>query len=108
MKLILCISALLLYVGNYWICEWVYPDNLQAWWELRGVLYAAIFLLGLVAANLNTTGATRFIMNIAIGLVGADLIDRLFFDVTTYQWKDLLTLILTLSTSFYAWRYKSN
>ena len=97
-----------LYLTNYHICTLVYPDDLTAWFKLRAILYTATFALLFAAGNIGATGKLRFILNIAFSVVVSDLIDRIFFDITTYQWKDLLTLILTLSTSFYAWKFKRN
>lgn len=108
MKFVLFIAAIVLYLANFYICNFFAGENIDDWYKCRGILYTATFALLFAAGNIGATGKLRFILNIAFSIVVSDLIDRIFFDITTYQWKDLLTLILTLSTSFYAWKFKRN
>jgi len=108
LKLLLFISAFALYLANFHLCNIIAGDDLVEWYKWRGINYTAIFALLFAAGNIGASGITRFVLNIAFSIVVSDLIDRIFFDITTYEWKDLLTIILTLSTSFIAWKYKHN
>ena len=98
MKSVLLILAFAMYLLNYHICYLAYPDDIISWYKLRGILYTSTFATLFAALNIGATGFQRFFLNIAFSIVVPDLIDRVFFDITTYQWKDLLTLTLTLST----------
>jgi hypothetical protein len=108
LKLILFISAFALYIANFHLCNIIAGDDMAEWYKWRGINYTAIFAMLFAAGNIGASGQTRFMLNIAFSIVVSDLIDRLFFDITSYQWKDLLTLILTLLTSFIVWKYKRN
>lgn len=98
---ILSIIVILLFVGNYQICELFYKNDLIKWWELRTNIYAVLFALVLYIARVNSKGILRFILSVGIGFSVADVIDRLIFDVTVFNKADILMIILTIIISAY-------
>lgn len=108
MKLAAAIVSIVLYFLSYQICEYFYATNIELWWDLRMKLYAVQFFILFAVLSKTTSGITRLMINFGLGISANDLIDRVFFDVTFFQWNDLLMLTLTALTSLYEWKYRSN
>jgi hypothetical protein len=88
-------------VGNYKICEYFYKDDLIKWWDLRTNIYAVIFGLCLQIAIIGTKGWLRFVLSVGLGFSISDIIDRLYFDINTFNNNDYIVIGITLITSIY-------
>lgn len=91
----------MLFVGNYNICEYFYSDNLEMWWELRTNIYSIMFALAMFIALLGTSGLLRFILSVGVGLCMSDVVDQIFFDITTFNKSDIAMIFITLTISTY-------
>lgn len=100
-KEILSIIVVLLFIGNYQICEYFYKDDLNKWWDLKTNIYSVIFGLCFKIALIGRRGFLKFILLIGFGFSVSDIIDRIFFDVTNFTNADILMIILTILTSYY-------
>lgn len=101
-KLILSLIALLLFVFNYEICDLFYYNDINKWWDLKLNIYAVILAISAFIAQYDCKNdLARFILLVFSGLCISDVIDRVFFDITTRQLNDIFSIIIVLITSFY-------
>lgn len=110
MKLLLSILAVSLYVSGYWICSYFYPDvcktpqAAQGWWDLRMNLLSVLIMICFLFSMVNTKKwelkHIKFVLGVGVGLSTADVIDRLFFDITVFTSSDVVLIILTLAISY--------
>ncbi len=100
-KILLSSIVIILFVGNYQLCEYFYSDDINKWWVLRTNIYAVIFALSLTLARIGKEGVLRFILSIGIGLSISDVIDRLVFNSNIFNYSDILMIITTVSIAFY-------
>ncbi len=107
MKLALFISAVLLFVFGFGICSFVYPDyssnpsELNKWWDLRMNLYSILILICFAGASFNTsTKLERFILAVGIGMSASDVLDRMYFDITTFTMEDIAMVAITVFVSW--------
>lgn len=101
LKFILICVAILLFVGNYQICELFYYDNIPKWWGLKQNIYNIIIA---IAACLSLGSLDNkwynFLASVFIGLCISNCIDRIFFNVNYFQLNDYLMILITLVTSY--------
>jgi len=72
------------------------------WWELRTNIYSIMFALAMFIALLGTYNSLlRLILSVGIGLSVSDVIDRVLFDITTFNTSDLIMIFITLTISTY-------
>lgn len=93
---ILPLVTVLLFPANYWICEYLYSDDLNNWWILRTNLSALNFMLALYCIKLEKTLFINFLVNIGLGFSVSDVIDRWLFDTNQFTKSDILMITLTL------------
>lgn len=83
----LCLSILLpvLFIGNYWICEWLYPGSGTDWAifipmdELCHNIWAVTIFCALGVSMMKTTyPITDLFLLFTINLSGCDVLDRTF------------------------------
>ncbi len=97
MRISIAIAAVLLFCTGFWICELVYPNDLVAWTHLRMNLYSVLIFLAFVSCRMGTnTKLVNTIFDVGIGVSVSDIIDRVYFDVTKFQWSDLVMLSITI------------
>lgn len=100
MKLILIIAATILIPMNSWMCNLVYPDDIERWWMLRLDIYSLIFLLLFVSHSQKSVGKLEKYFNfttyVGVGLTSSDVIDRWVFDITCFTWTDLIMVTVVL------------
>ena len=100
MKFYLSLIIVVLFISNYQICELVYPNDLNKWWELRQNIYNVIIAISLYLAQSSTNNKnTQFILNMGIGIAIANCIDRIFFDINYFQINDIYTTLISLALS---------
>jgi hypothetical protein len=111
LKITLVISAILLFVFNYDICDLFYPTDskmdIRGWWFLKSNIYAVIVALSFLAANIGQKGILRFILSIGIGFAISNVIDKWYFDVREFTTADIYMIIVTVLISGYDW-YKTS
>ena len=100
MRLALAIVAVVLFFSNYQVCEFFYKNDIDAWWKLKQNIYNAIIAICFYLARHKTSGLIRFILDIGIGLSISNCIDRIFFDITSFQANDILMVVLTILTTY--------
>ena len=105
-KIALPIIALLLFVFNYQICEYFYPDNINSWWTLKINIYAVIIALLFLYASFNKKGLTRFFLEIGVGFSVSNVIDKCYYNTREFTKSDVLMILLTIAIAFY--NYKKN
>lgn len=94
-RIILNIIAILLFVLNYQICEFFYPEDIKQWWALKVNLYAVIIALVFYSASINTKGWVKFVLYIGVGFSISSVIDKVFLDVRVFTSMDLLMIVIT-------------
>lgn len=100
-KIILTSIALILFVSNYGICEYFYPDNIKMWWTLKVNIYAVIMAIIFLSQGLGTKGVLRFILELGVGISISSVIDKLYFDVHSFTASDILMIFTTLCFASY-------
>ena len=95
-KILLTIIIILLFFGNYYICEYFYSDNTDAWWDLKLNLYAVIIALLLFLSRIGSKGILAFFLDVGIGLSLSNVIDRVYRDTTTFTEDDIYMIIATI------------
>lgn len=104
MRYFLSIFIIVLFIGNYQICNIFYPDNIDKWWGLKQNIYNVIIALAFIIAKLNIKKKDKklkFILDIGVGLCVSNCIDRIFFNINSFQLSDIVMIILTILTSYY-------
>lgn len=102
MRLFLIILAIFLFIGNYEICCLVYPDDIYKWWGLKQNIYNIIIAICFyLSCNETDKKIVKFILNIGIGFVVSNCIDRIFFNVNYFTFSDYFMIIITILTSYY-------
>lgn len=95
--------VVLLFLLNYPIAEWLAPwnkdpdQNLSIRFNEYALIICGVFL---ISQNKQTRFSTA-VLQIGVGLCLGDVLDRFIFDVTNFQWNDVLTIIISVSTSYY-------
>ena len=95
-KLFLVIVILILFLGNYHICEYFYSDNVEGWWRLKINIYAIIVALAFFLSGIGARGTLRFITDLGAGFATASVIDRLYYDITTITKSDVIMVLVTI------------
>ncbi|AGO48437.1 hypothetical protein Phi10:1_gp097 [Cellulophaga phage phi10:1] len=95
-KLILSITALLLFVFNSDICEAVHGDNIEMWWKLRIKLFSLIFLLLSLIGFLESKMWLRVILTQVVIFTSSDAIDRWLFNITNFVDSDYILIFFSL------------
>ena len=104
-KKTLYVLAILLFVSNYQICDFYYYNNevkdIQKWWGLRSNITSIIMMLIFYASLINNKGVLKLILSIGFGFCFSNVIDKVFFNVLDFNYKDIIMIILTMCISLY-------
>ena len=99
------ILAIILFVSNYEICNFFYYNedikDVSKWWGLKSNIYAVILSIVFYTSAINTKGILRLILDIGFGFCLSNVIDKVFFNVLDFNYKDIIMIILTLCISLY-------
>lgn len=98
-KTILVIIAVILFLVNYQICEFFYPNDIKKWWALKINNYAVVLALTFISYGINTKGILKLILNISAGLMISSVIDKVWFNVREFRYNDIIMIILTICFS---------
>lgn len=101
MRLFLAILGLLLFVGNYQICELVYFDNIDKWWGLKQNIYNVIIAIFAYLAYDNKNKYYVFVMYIVVGFCISNCVDRLFYNINTFRIEDIVMGLITIGIAIY-------
>ncbi len=106
-KLVLSILINVLFLGNFWACEYFYPGFEKDWAVfipmdmMQHNFYAVIILTALLISMLKTKHrATHYFIYLCGWLSFFDCMDRLILGIYTFTWYDPLTIILSFVLSF--------
>ena len=108
LRAIFPILALLLFVGNYQICEYFFPNNIKSWWTLKVNIYALILAFLFLYSSFNKNGIERFLLEIGVGFSISSVIDKCFYNSREFTKSDFVMIILTISIAFYNYRKNVN
>lgn len=95
-KLYLVLLILGLFLGNFYICEYFYFDNLDKWWDLKLNIYAFIISLCFITLRIKALGIITFFLDVGVGIALSNLIDRVWFDTTVTTKEDFIMLSVTI------------
>ena len=102
--------SVIFYRANYEICSLVYPnadndpEQLKAWWILKGCIYPVVFLFCFLIAKLERNKIQQIVCTFGAGIACSDAIDRIFFDAQKWDSKDWITIALCLIPCIYEFR----
>lgn len=115
-KLIISIFLPVLFIGNYWVCEWLYPNAGNDWNEFIPMdmlchnFWSAIVLVSMVVSMLKTVyPITNFFILFTISLSLSDVLTRVLFG--GYEFNAVgycVTLLASLLISILAYKKISN
>lgn len=98
-KCLLVFIAFILFAGNYHICNYFYPTNSEAdvsgWWDLRSNIYSLIIASLFTYCSIGKNGFRSIFFSVFAGLAVSDCIDRFFFDIRSFNVKDIVTIMIT-------------
>ena len=110
-RIVIIISIVFFFVGNYHICNYYYPlnteEHVKLWWVLKMDIYALIVALCFILASLEKTTnkkinlIEKFITSLGIGLAISNVIDRHFKGIESYVITDLMIVTCIILVSFY-------
>lgn len=95
--------AVLLFDYNYNICDYFYEPASLEWWIFRTNIYAIIFFMGMCTGLFKQTYYSKTVIVIGLIYCFGDIVDRLFFNIRTFEINDLL--IYASSALFIILRY---
>lgn len=100
--LILSIIAVLLFALNYPIAEYLAPWDVSPDVNLgvRFNIYALVIASCFILTSVKHTKWSKLILSIGIGLCIGDVSDRYIFDITKFQWNDIVVLVSSIFFSF--------
>ena len=89
--------ALFLYLFNYPITELVAGDNIDKWWECKLTIVSLWTLFLVLAAKKEIMPAYGyFLLDIFLGVLFSDIIDRVAFNIYEYRINDFIGLVLSI------------
>lgn len=104
----LSLVGIILFMGNYSICMWIYPPNQYPtyveWWGLKQNIYNVIIaIFCFIAFYCSSDTFLKSILCFTFMACFANIIDRLFFSITSFQSNDIAMLIFAsiFSVVFY-------
>lgn len=100
-KIILIVLAILLYVGNYQICEYVYPTDIEKWWGLKVNIYAIIIALLFIVQTINTKGLFKLFATIGAGFAISSLIDKVWYNTRDFNYNDVFMIVITVGLALF-------
>jgi len=98
---LISVIGIALFMGNYSICMWVYPPEQYPtyveWWNLKQNIYnVIIFIFCFMAFYYVQHAGSKAVLCFGFMICFANIIDRLFFDVKTFESDDIAMLIFAL------------
>lgn len=100
MRKYLVLDAIILYVFLYQICELFYSNDVDSWYKLKytllSTIVASLVLVNKVEdENLSEGKKTEFLLNVFIGVLISDIIDRVYF-TTDFTYTDFVLLFINI------------
>lgn len=99
---VLSLITVLLFGLNYPIAEFLAPWDIDPDKNLsiRFNIYAMVMVFCFILTMAKLSPWCKFILSIGIGICVSDVLDRFVFDVTIFQWNDIVMLVLTILLSY--------
>lgn len=100
MRKYLVLDAIILYVFLYQICELFYSNDVDSWYKLKytllSTIVASLVLVNKVEdENLSEGKKTEFLLNVFVGVLISDIIDRVYF-TTDFTYTDFVLLFINI------------
>lgn len=106
MNKIIGLSLVFLYFANYHICNFVHPNDVPKFWDLKVSIYCLIIILALNYARY-IKGILGLIESVFISIIINNLIVHYFFRENNYSYSDLIVIPLIITIE-YAKHFKTN
>lgn len=106
MRIILSTLSIFLSLSSYYICNLIFSEDIDRWYEFKSILNSLSFILLYQSLFYNENKYSKFLTTIYCGIFIEDFIDRLFYNVDYYEINDLLALLITILIAVY--NYKNN
>lgn len=105
---LLMFLMIVLYFGNYHICEYLYPEDVDMWWTCKGAIYNIIISIGVYLITLKASLVQFFILSVFNGILVNNIVDRLYFKSVGFEWSDIIIIIFIFLLSYidFIWRRK--
>tara|TARA_R110000803_G_scaffold79762_1_gene145486 strand:- start:181 stop:534 length:354 start_codon:yes stop_codon:yes gene_type:complete len=98
-KTVVYLVSVVLFISNYSICDYFYPDNTQeaidGWWYMKSNIHAIVIALVFIASSINSIGVLRFILDVGVGFTISNVVDRLYFNTTEFNRADIVMIAIT-------------
>ena len=104
MRLVLTTLSAIINLASYHICNYFFIDNIDKWYDLKFILTSFSFVLLYQSLSYQANKLDRFFTTIYCGIFIEDFIDRLFFNITYYEWNDILALLITIAVAIYNYK----
>lgn len=75
--------------------------DMVLWYKVKQIIYNVCIGVAFFIAGYQSKDWAKFILHIGLGIVVSDIIDRVFFDVTTWNNYDILLLAINLIVCSY-------
>jgi len=104
---ILSVLSTILFVGNYSLCDYFYFNDHDNWWKLKQNIYnvdlildrTTLFLLIIFFCNYLKLRRLAALTLLGLLLNLSNIIDRLLFDINTFEKDDIVMIILAILLS---------
>ena len=104
MRLLLTTISTAINLSSYYICNFIYNDDIDNWYNLRAVLISLSFMILYQSFLYESNRLNRSINIIYSGLFFEDITDRLFYDIDTYETNDIVAVFITILIAIYNYR----
>ena len=95
-KFVLVLVTGILFLLDYHICDYFYPNDLKAWWHLRHTIYSFEFLLFCFIAFIGSKGHIRFTLTILMVFILGDIWDRTIASTSKFIDSDYVLIIMSI------------
>jgi len=95
LRILLYTISIVLFAFSYEICDYLYFDDIDAWWDTKCNMYAIITSIVFIASSIGKKGILRFVLDIGVGFTVSNVVDRLYFNTTQFTKADIIMIIAT-------------
>lgn len=112
LRTLLYLTSILLFVGNYQICEFLYPEldeeSVKAWWIMKSNIYGLVVALLLLASSISEKGVLRLVLSVGVGLTVSNVVDRLYFNTNQFNKHDLVMIAIAIIGASISYKKEKN
>ena len=93
---IIALLTIALFCTKYWICQFIFPDDLVKWWALRIGLDTINYALCFFIAYKYSKGFIRDVFMVGMVFCAGDILDRYVFSINEFNLNDILLFLFAL------------